>query len=55
MLLKWSEKVNKGFFVTNPLNGNVANSEITIEMKNLENSSLLELLKLVEDIYLFNK
>ncbi len=52
---KWGEKINKGFFVNKPLAGNTANMELTVEMKNRENSSLLELLKLFDDVYLLNK
>ena len=52
---KLSDKVNKGFFVTKPLVGNLSDSEITIEMKNRENSSLLEILKLFDDVYAIHK
>ncbi len=54
-LQKLSEKINKGFFVTKPLEGNTMNAEITLEMKNRENSSLLELLKLFDDLYIMKK
>ena len=52
---QWSKKINKGFFVSKPMNGNSVNTEVTLEMKNRENSSLLELLKLFDDINLINK
>ena len=52
MLEKMSEKINKGFFVTKPMSGNISTAEITLEMKNKENSSLLELLKLFDDLNL---
>ena len=52
---KWSKKINKGFFVSKPMDGNTTNTEVTLEMKNRENSSFLELLKLFDDIYLMNK
>lgn len=55
LLQKLSDKVNKGFFVTKPLVGNLSDSEIVIEMKNRENSSLLELLKLFDDVYAIQK
>lgn len=52
---KWSEKINKGFFVAKPMQGNTTAMEVSLEMKNRENSSLLELLKLFDDIYVLNK
>jgi hypothetical protein len=55
LLQKLSDKVNKGFFVTKPLVGNLSDSEVVIEMKNRENSSLLELLKLFDDVYAIQK
>lgn len=53
-LEKWSEKINKGFFVAKPMVGSVSTIEVSLEMKNRENSSLLELLKLFDDIYVLN-
>ena len=48
MLKKLGNKINKGSFITRPIVGNVAQYDISIEMKNRENSSLLEFLDLFE-------
>jgi len=54
MIQRWSKIVNKGFFEVKPLNGNMADTEFVVEMKNRESSSLLELLKLFDDIFVLN-
>ena len=53
-LEKWRDKINRGFFVCKPMQNNTSSIEVSLEMKNRENSSLLELLKLFNDIAFFN-
>lgn len=49
-LKKLGDKLNKGFFVSRPLKGNQGQYDFTLEMKNRENSSLLEFLDLFESV-----
>jgi len=48
MLKKLGDKINKGSFITRPIQGNIAQYDLSLEMKNRENSSLLEFLDLFE-------
>ena len=50
----WSKKINQGFFVCKPMEANTVNMEITLEMKNRENSSILELLTMFDELYILN-
>lgn len=50
-LNKLGEKINNGFYYAKPLKNNISETQVTIELKNRENSSLLEILNLFDDLY----
>ena len=50
----WSKKINQGSFVCKQMEANTVNFEISLEMKNRQNSSILELIGLFDELYILN-
>lgn len=49
-LNKLGEKINNGFYYAKPIKSNQSETSVSIELKNRENSSLLEILNLFDDL-----